>query len=194
MIIQKLKKLLSGICFGVIIILSSVGAYNVYKVFKPVQIEQVKEEVMRIKLESIGVLKVAESQQKYKTNIVKGKLFKTIKQISRVYECFYEYDLGDIDIIEDIDNKTITMIIDKNKLIMSPARLVEDDSYTTSKIISHTFDDVELKQIDKKALEVVTLNFASDTEFKDEALDSLEEKLTNLAKEMGFETIKVNTK
>lgn len=193
MIIQKLKKILSSICVGIIVIFSSVGAYNIYRYFKPVEIVNTETQKMRIKLESIGVIKVAESEQKIKKDLIKGKskLFQNRKHLSLTYKCFYEYNLKDIEIISEINEKSVVMEIDSTKLFLSDLILMNDESFSVSTIIHPSITDEEVaKNKDKMKLEALE-EFEGDEEFKELAIKSLKEKLHNLASDLGFETIEI---
>lgn len=191
MLFNKIKSLITGLFAWVFIGLAIIGGYNVYKYFKPVEIAQTEKNILRIKLESIGILKVAESQQRYKEILTKGNIFKTTKNIIRTYESFYEYDLKDLEIIEDINNKTVNIIIDIDKLILTPARLINDESFTESGIIAVNINDKELNKIYENIYNEVTELFKSDEEFKGTAIKSLQEKVYNLAYEFGYKDINI---
>lgn len=191
MLFRKIKSLIVGLFAWVVIGLSVIGGYNVYKYFKPIEITQTENNILRVKLESIGILKVAESQQEYKEILTKGKIFKTIKHIIRTYESFYEYDLKDIEIIEDINNKSVNIIIDLNKLKLTPVRLVKDESFSKSGIISASITEEELNKINEDIYKKVTEIFNNDEEFKNTAIKSLKEKLYNLACEFGYKDINI---
>ena len=191
MLFNKIKSLIAGLFAWVFIGLAIIGGYNVYKYFKPVEIAQTEKNILRIKLESIGILKVVQSQQRYKEILTKGKIFKTTKNIIRTYESFYEYDLKDLEIIEDINNKTVNIIIDIDKLTLTPARLINDESFTESGIIAVNINDEELNKIYENIYNEVTELFKSDEEFKGTAIKSLQEKVYNLAYEFGYKDINI---
>lgn len=166
------------------------GGYNIYKIYKPLPTQEFQPTNLRSELNRIGVLKVAESKRKYKEIFTKGKVFKTELNLIQEFEAFAEYDLKYIGINEDIENKTVTMLINKNKLTISPPRLLKDDSFTKNKIISKSFTSEEIKNIHKRVRKEMEKAFNNDIELIDEGMKSLEEKIRELAQIMGF--LKVN--
>lgn len=195
MIIQKLKKLISSICISVTLVLAAIGGYSTYKHFKPVRIQATSTETrkMRIKLEAIGVVKVAESERKIERDIMKEKMkiLRNRKHLDFTYKCFYEYDLSDIVIISEIDEKSVIMEIDTTKLVLSDLILTKDNSYSESTIISPVFYDDEVSQIKLSMESEISNEFENDIEFKELATKSLKEKLYNLASDLGFEQIDI---
>ena len=193
MIIQKLKKLLCGICISITLVLTTIGGYSVYRYFKPIPTISTETRKMRIKLEAIGIIKVAESEQTIKRDLIKGKskFYRNRSHMSLTYKCFYEYDLSDIVIISEINEKSVVMEIDTTKLILSDLILMSDDSFNVSTIISPIIYDDEIAKI-KNSMKLEILDeFKDDVEFKKLAIKSLKEKLYNLASDLGFEKIEI---
>lgn len=170
--------------------LACFGGYNIYKIYKPLPIQKTEPINLRSELNRIGVLKVAESKRKYKETFINGRLFKTKFHLIQEFEAFAEYDLGNVVIQEDIENKSVRVMLFKDKLTISPPRLIKDDSYTENNIISKSFTNEEIKNIHKKAIKEIQKAFNNDIELIDEGLKSLEEKIRELARIMGF--IKIN--
>lgn len=166
------------------------GGYNIYKIYKPLPTQESRPTNLRSELNRIGILKVAESKRKYKEIFTKGKIFKTELNLIQEFEAFAEYDLKYIGINEDIENKTVTILINKNKLTISPPRLLKDESFTEEKMISKSFTNEEIKNIHKKTRKEIEQAFNNDIELINEGMKSLEEKIRELAQMMGF--LKVN--
>lgn len=170
--------------------LACFGGYNIYKIYKPLPIQRTEPINLRSELNKIGILKVAESKRKYKETFINGKFFKTKLHLIQEFEAFAEYDLNNVNIIEDIENKAVTIILFKDKLMISPPRLIKDDSFTENKIISKSFTNEEIKDLHKKARREIEQAFNNDIELIDEGMKSLEEKIRELTQMMGF--LKIN--
>lgn len=186
-----LKKILTGLFTGVIIFFSSVGGYTIYKNYQPTQLQEIKTELVKQKFKSIGTLKVGESTVKYKKTIQKGKIFKNTLHLILTYESFSEYDLKDIIINENIQNKEVFVFIEKSKLKISPIRLINNESFYKRGMVSRNLSVEELRKIKKEIEEEVIKSFKNDNNFIQQSFKSLEKNLTELIEMLGFENIHI---
>lgn len=195
MIGEAIKKIIINVCSGIFVIFACIGGYKVYQSLKPTSIQQIETDKMRLELRELGTINVAESTQKVKKSVAKGnnRFFRKVHHLLQTYRAYYQYDLNDIIIVSEFDNKAVIMEIDPSKLILSPLSLEKDEEYEESSILSPTISMDEIQQ-QKYLLKKVAENaFLLDDEFKELALKSLEEKLYNLARDLGFEQITVDT-
>lgn len=195
MLFSKIKKLLLNLCTGIVIVFAGIGGYNVYTHFKPVEIVEGQSQIMRLKLESIGKIKVAESERKFKKTITKGGgIFKSNLNIILKYKTNYEYDLNDIEVINEIEDKSVTFLINVEKFIIGDLVLLDDTSYFDNTFIHPTIKEEDVKKYKNDGKNEILKEFKEDREFKDLAIRTLQEKLQQLAVELGFEQIDIITK
>lgn len=193
MIGQTVKKIIVNVCSGVFIVLACIGGYKVYKSFKPTKIQYTETNTMRLELKELGIINVAESTQKVKKDIVKGKnrFYRNVHHLSQVYKAYYQYDLSNVVILSEINNKEVIMEIDPSKLILSPLVLEKDEEYEEGTILSPIITLDEIKQQKLYLKNEAENAFKLDDEFKNLALESLSDKLYNLASDLGFESIEI---
>lgn len=193
MIGQTVKKIIVNVCSGVFIVLACIGGYKVYKSFKPTKIQYTETNTMRLELKELGIINVAESTQKVKKDIAKGKsrFYRNVHHLLQVYKAYYQYDLSNVVILSEINNKEVIMEIDPSKLILSPLVLEKDEEYEEGTILSPIITLDEIKQQKLYLKNEAENAFKLDDEFKNLALESLSDKLYNLASDLGFESIEI---
>ena len=197
MIFNKIKQLITRLLSIIIIVLACYGGYKFYNQFlAPTNIVVMEQDPIRVKLDALGKIQVSESVQKIKKNIVKGKtkLFRTIYNLIHYYKTGYFYDLKNIEITSDIENKSVVFTIDMSKLTIGDVYIIQDDSYEINTMLSPTISAEQIDKTKRDAFNEAVKAFEADVEFWGKSKESLEEKLRLIATELGFKNIEFNEK
>lgn len=193
MLFKKIKQIITSIVVGATILLACIGGHEVYRAMNPVPVVQTETKTMQVKLESMGVFKSASSEKDVTKEVQKGttKLYKTTYRLKHRYKACYEYDLKDILIRSEINNKEVVMEIDPNKLYIGELIVVNDTEDMETSLVAPIIDSRILQEARKEMREVVLKEFKADENFKQFALLSLKDKLYKLAEDLGFEKISI---
>lgn len=165
--------------------------FFIYKNFENKHIEIEQHINLRSELNKIGVIKVAESTRKYKRVFKSNNFLPEKYTLIHYYTAYIEYDLNDIVINENINDKEVKIIIFKNKIIVSKPVLIKDNSFTEKKIISRSFKIDDIIKIQEETRKEVKKSFNCDSEFINKGIQSLKEKLVELLTSLGFEKIDI---
>lgn len=181
---------------GVIIVLACVGGVNVYshyKIHDPVMTE-VRYNIVREKMEALGRLELATSEQRIKAQYIDKVLwFTSYYNLDQTYRADYIIDLDKINIKEDWKSKSVLLEIDKKDIIMTDPVLVVDNSNDGRQgFISHSFTTEERQKWSKNAKQKALEKFKLDNEFSATAIKSLEETLTTFIKNLGYTRVQIN--
>ncbi len=202
-VIKCVAKIIINTLTVIVIGLACYGGFKIYKNMShrpEIQVKgEVKEEMIRVKLEGLGQLKVATSEQRYKESIMrKGLLGKSENIIDLVFKADYCYNFKDVEIATSDDRLKVIFKINLDKLFLDKIGIVKDDGEERNKgLILSTPDERFLRDILNKkktdAFDKVKVKFLQDEEFKSLAIDNIRQTLITLAKDLGFDDITILT-
>lgn len=206
-VISTLCKIVLGLGIVVLVLIGVEKGVNIYKTLhfpKPIEmlINEPVKNILRTKLDLKGEIKVATSEQEFIEEITKrGVIGKHKFIISLLFKTDYCYDLKDVKILSEIENKSVIFEIDENKLFIDDVSIVKDDSREErsgfSLKVGTSEEELIRKTVEnkkKKAFEEIEEKFLNDEEFKQKAKENLKGELIKIAQGLGFEQIEVRYK